>query len=110
MKVLIDANLSWRLGEFLRSAGWDPSHVNSLRMGLASDTDIWSFALREKYQIILTQDIDYSNLVMNSEQGPAVIWLRIGNQPNAVVVGTLSGNWDLILSALQRGERLIEIR
>jgi predicted nuclease of predicted toxin-antitoxin system len=108
MKLLIDANLSWRLIRFFEGLGIEAAHVNRLPGAPLEDIDIWRYASRNGYTI-LTQDLDYSSLVEADPVGPAVISLRTGNLSNAKIVALLSAHFKSIAVAIDRGERLYEI-
>ena len=42
MRLLIDANLSPRIAERLRAAGYDTDHVDGIGIGGATDTEMWT--------------------------------------------------------------------
>lgn len=73
MKLLLDANLSWRLAEKLQDIFPGTIHVN--RSGIpapASDVSIWEFARRNNF-IIVTNDEDYLRLSLQKGFPPDVI-------------------------------------
>jgi len=80
MKILIDANLSWRLVKMLNDIFPNIIHVE--RTGLpipAEDTRIWDWAGDNSY-IIVTNDEDFVNLSIQRGFPPKVVLLRLGNQ------------------------------
>jgi predicted nuclease of predicted toxin-antitoxin system len=80
MKLLIDANISWRLAKLLHNTFPDILHVE--RTGLpipAEDTLIWDWAKDNDY-IIVTNDEDFLNMSIQMGFPPKVILLRMGNQ------------------------------
>lgn len=80
MKLLIDANLSYRLVKKLNAHYPDCLHVT--RTGLvipASDKDIWDWA-RKNDCIIVTNDEDFLNLSIQLGAPPKVVLLQFGNQ------------------------------
>ena len=80
MKILIDANLSWRLVKLLIPTF--PSIIHVERTGLpipADDAMIWEWAKANDY-IIVTNDEDFLNLSIQKGHPPKVILLRMGNQ------------------------------
>lgn len=82
MKLLLDANLSWRLTKKLKPHFEDCLHVDFI--GLSSpafDIDIWKYALANDL-IIVTNDDDYLNLANVKGFPPNVVLLRTGNQSN----------------------------
>jgi predicted nuclease of predicted toxin-antitoxin system len=80
MKLLLDANLSWRLVRRLSNDFAVVEHVT--RTGLpipADDKEIWDWALANDF-IIVTNDEDFSNLLILRGFPPKVVLLRRGNQ------------------------------
>lgn len=79
MKLLLDANLSWRLVERLKPQFADCVHVD--RTGLAvpaKDLEIWIYALQHDF-IIVTNDDDFLDLARVKGFPPKVVLLRTGN-------------------------------
>jgi predicted nuclease of predicted toxin-antitoxin system len=108
VKILIDANLSWRLIRFFDKHGIEAAHVNRLQGAPLCDNDIWLHAKRHGY-VILTQDLDYSSLVETDASGPSVISLRTGNLSNSKVELLLATCFAQAAHAISHGERLYEI-
>jgi predicted nuclease of predicted toxin-antitoxin system len=82
MKLLLDANISWRLTVKLKSHFEDCFHVDHIGLNIpASDTDIWNYALANDL-IIVTNDDDFLNFLNIKGFPPKVILLRTGNQSN----------------------------
>ena len=97
MKLLLDANLSYRLVKKLASQFPDCLHVT--RTGLpipAEDTAIWQWA-RANNRIIVTNDDDFYNLANTYGFPPNVVLLRMGNQSSINVAETLHNHVDDIL-------------
>jgi hypothetical protein len=42
--------------------------------------------------------------------GPVIIWLRIGNATNLVLLGWLTPRWEEVMDHINAGDRLIEVR
>lgn len=78
MKFLIDAQLSPSLGRFFERIGRSASHVGDLGMRNAEDRVIWDYALREA-MVVVTKDEDFASGRQHVEQGPIIVWLRVGN-------------------------------
>ena len=80
MKLLVDMNLSPDWVPLLASHGWEVSHWSTLGPGNAPDTVLMNWA-REHQQVVLTQDLDFSQLLYTTQQrGPSVILLRMDNE------------------------------
>jgi len=59
--------------------------------------------------VIITKDEDFAQWTQASRLGPQIIWLRIGNCKNTELIDWLMPMRLQVISALQLGERLIEI-
>ena len=82
MKLLLDANISWRLTAKLKSDFTDCFHVDHIGLTIpAKDIEIWDYALLNNL-IIVTNDDDFLNLATNKGFPPKVVLLRTGNQSN----------------------------
>ena len=79
MKLLLDANVSWRLTARLSEQFGECIHVNQTELSKpAKDTEIWNYAIENGYTIV-TQDSDFLNLFETRGFPPKVILLRTGN-------------------------------
>lgn len=80
MRVLIDANLSWRLSKLLSDLyNCIPANKTGLQSP-ASDKDLWNYAQKNGIQIIVTNDEDFEQLSRLWGWPPKVVLLRTGNQ------------------------------
>jgi predicted nuclease of predicted toxin-antitoxin system len=89
MKILLDANLSWRLVKQLLPIFPHILHVE--RTGLpipAEDVDIWNWAKANDYMIV-TNDEDFFNLLVQKGFPPKIVMLRMGNQSTKSVASVL---------------------
>jgi predicted nuclease of predicted toxin-antitoxin system len=79
MKLLLDANISWRLCPVLAVHFGECAHVNKTILPYpATDTQIWNHA-REKGYIIVTQDADFLNFLQTKGYPPKIVLLHTGN-------------------------------
>jgi predicted nuclease of predicted toxin-antitoxin system len=70
MKLLVDANLSWRLTKILENEFAGIKHVEQTDLPIpATDIQIWDFARSNGY-IILTNDEDFLNLLLQKGSDP----------------------------------------
>jgi predicted nuclease of predicted toxin-antitoxin system len=79
MKLLLDANLSWRLMPLLSEHFGECIHIN--KTGLpqpASDGEVWDYAEKNDC-VIVTQDSDFVNFLETRGYPPKVVLLRLGN-------------------------------
>src|SRR5215216_6001224 len=89
MKLLLDANVSWRLANTLKLYFEDCKHVDHIELAVpASDIDIWEYALKNN-MFIVTNDEDFVNLINIKGFPPKVILLKTGNQSNHYIESLL---------------------
>jgi predicted nuclease of predicted toxin-antitoxin system len=80
MKLLLDANVSWRLASILKEHFGEcihADHTPELEFP-AIDTKIWQYAKDNGY-IIITRDNDFNDLLAMRGFPPKIVWLRTGN-------------------------------
>lgn len=89
MKLLLDANVSWRLAARLKSHFEECIHVDYIGLSIpAKDTQIWNYAL-DNNPIIIINDEDFLNLVNIKGFPPKIILLKTGNQSNTYIEALL---------------------
>ena len=109
MKFIIDAQLPPSLAAALRQAGCDAVAVREVGLREGKDTAIWQYAL-ENDAAILTKDEDFAERCLRSPNSPVVVWLRIGNATNPVLLEWLMPILPAVLARIESGDRLIEVR
>ena len=85
MKLLLDANISYRLVKKLANICPDCQHVT--RIGLENpvpDKAIWQWA-KSANAVIVTNDEDYYHFANIYGFPPKVVLLRIGNQSTEII-------------------------
>jgi predicted nuclease of predicted toxin-antitoxin system len=108
MRFLVDAQLPPALARWLAANGHRAEHVADHQMEAASDSAIWDYAL-QKTAVIITKDEDFAQRKTLSNAGPAVIWLRLPNTRRRQLLARFENVLPDLLSALERGEALIEV-
>lgn len=108
MRFLVDAQLPPALARWLASQGHDAEHVADIDLAGADDRVIWQHALASG-AVIFTKDEDFALRRTLEEAGPAVVWIRLGNSRKGDLLRWLESLLPEVLSALERGETLIEI-
>ena len=79
MKILLDANISWKLVNKLQPIFGECAHVDLIGLNVpAEDIDIWNYAENNGY-IIITKDNDFVDLLELNDYPPKVVLLRTGN-------------------------------
>jgi len=109
MKLLIDNQLPVGLVRHLQTHGLDAVHVSSCGLSTKSDQEIWDYAKTNKC-IVITKDEDFVYLSGSDNQGPKVIWVRLGNCRNSVVFAAFDHVLEQLIQALESDARVIEIR
>jgi len=109
VKFLVDANLPPALARWLESEGHEARHVSDLGMERSPDREIWARA-RELEACVVTKDEDFILLQALDRAGPAIVWIRIGNAVRSVLLQRLPSLWPAVISSIERGEKVIEVR
>jgi len=79
MKILLDANISWKLVTSLKPIFGDCAHVDFIGLNVPTeDIDIWNYAQNNGY-IIITKDNDFVDLLELKGYPPKVVLLKTGN-------------------------------
>lgn len=108
MRFLVDAQLPPALARWLVSQGHEAEHVMDCGLLDAPDEAIWAYAL-ERGAAVLTKDEDFALRRTLNPDGPAIVWLRVGNTRKAALLRWFEPLLPEALSALSRGEALLEI-
>jgi len=108
MRFLVDAQLPPALARWLSAQGHEAAHVGDLGMQAASDAAIWDHALASDSALI-TKDEDFAQRKVLAESGPAVVWIRLPNTRRRDLLAWFETMLPEILSAMARGDTLIEV-
>jgi predicted nuclease of predicted toxin-antitoxin system len=85
MKLLLDANISWKLIKSLSSVFGECTHVDLIGLTVpAKDIDIWNYALENEY-IIITKDNDFLDLLELKGFPPKVVLIKTGNNDSKIL-------------------------
>jgi len=109
VKFLVDANLPPALCAWLSERGHDATAVRDVGLRDAEDDPIWDWAVAHR-AIIATKDEDFHQRRSRREDGPQVLWIRIGNSTNDALFARLAGVWSDAEAELSRGHPIVEIR
>lgn len=104
MKLLLDANLSPRVGRLLKEAGHDAIHVADIGLLTATDPVILRAAAKEE-RILLTADSDFGALLaLGSLASPSVLLLRSADHLRpSEQAGLIAANLPQIAEDLEKG-------
>jgi predicted nuclease of predicted toxin-antitoxin system len=108
VRFLIDAQLPPTLAKHLSSQGHEATHVADVGLTNASDKIIWSHAARTG-AVLVTKDEDFVMMRALDNEGPAVIWVRIGNTTKRALIARFAEKFPAIIQALERGDTIVEI-
>jgi predicted nuclease of predicted toxin-antitoxin system len=104
---LIDAQLPPSLAAALRDAGCDAVHISDVGLLTATDRQIWDEAI-SRSAVLVTKDRDFPVLRIASNDGPAILWVRVGNTDNRTLIAQILRALPMIIDAVERGEPVIE--
>jgi len=89
MKILLDANISWKLVNSLKPVYGECAHVDLIGLRIpADDIIIWNYALENGYTII-TKDSDFLNLLEIKGFPPKIVLLKTGNNSSRALLELL---------------------
>jgi predicted nuclease of predicted toxin-antitoxin system len=108
VRFLFDAQLPPALARQIANTGHEASHVSEAWLLKAPDRQIWLHAAASA-AVLITKDADFVTMRALNATGPAIIWVRIGNVLRRVLLNRFAGVFPSILSALERGDTIIEI-
>jgi predicted nuclease of predicted toxin-antitoxin system len=108
MIFLVDQMLPRRLADWIRSHGHQALHVREIAMDHANDKDIWREATARGATLV-TKDEDFS-VIVGAVNGPQVVWLRVGNCSNDALIAQIAQMWPQLVSELESGIVLVEVR
>jgi predicted nuclease of predicted toxin-antitoxin system len=109
MKLLLDANISWRLCASLSEHFGVCDHVNRTVLNPpAKDSEIWRYAQQNSYTIV-AHDSDFLNLLEVYGYPPRVILLKTGNIDSKKTLWVLLEAKQSIVDLHQKDYGLLEI-
>jgi predicted nuclease of predicted toxin-antitoxin system len=109
VKFLVDNQLPLALARALKEKGFDCEHVFELGMDQTADANIWRYAI-SKDRVVISRDEDFVILANSSPHIGQLIWIRLGNCRNEILIAAFSRKLDEIITALEIGGNIIELR
>lgn len=107
MHFLVDAQLPPMLCGWLEEQGHEASYVGTVLSGEAPDRTVRDYAVAQGL-VLVSKDEDF--VTRYPPGNYALVWLRIGNATNRTLLAWLAPRWLMVVAALARGERLVEVR
>ena len=109
MKILLDANISWKLVDKLEAIYGECAHVDLVGLNVpADDIDIWNYALKNNY-VIITKDNDFLNLMELRGFPPKIVLLKTGNNSSRGLLELLVNKKSMIEDLIKNEYGLLEI-
>ena len=108
MRFLVDAQLPPALARWLVEQGHEAEHVHDIGLAGASDRAIWDEAVRRD-AVIVSKDEDFVSLRTLLPEGPALIWVRVGNTTRRMLITWFEALQPEIERQRLEGEKLIEV-
>lgn len=109
MKILLDANISWKLVNILKPVFGECKHVDSIGLPVpANDNDIWNYALKNGF-IIITKDNDFLDLLELKGFPPKIVLLKTGNNSSTALANLLINTKSRIYDLENNDYGLLEI-
>lgn len=109
MKLLIDNQLPLQLALHLRRRGHECAHVYEVGLDEASDQEVWTRAGNEG-RIVVSKDADFIALANRPGDTGRLIWVRVGNCRNAVLIEAFDRVHEELVRAFEGGQRIVEVR
>lgn len=107
MKFVVDAQLPPAIAQWLKKRGYDAVHVHDIDLGAASDETIRHYVI-EREAALLTKDRDF--VPSRGDRAFTLIWVRTGNVSNTELLRRLETAWPRLMTHLQDGAQLVELR
>jgi predicted nuclease of predicted toxin-antitoxin system len=109
VKFLVDNQLPAALARFLSSRGHDAQHVLDLQISQADDLDIRRQIVSQD-RALISKDEDFFHLASRPGTSGALVWVRLGNCRKSVLLTAFDRALPAIVTALEEGQRVIEVR
>lgn len=107
MKLLLDANISWRISKIIENDFLDCFHSKDIPINQpAKDFEIWEYARKNNFTI-LTHDDDFEKLLLLKGAPPKVIILKTFNKNTKQIAELLISKKEIIESFILNDELMI---
>jgi predicted nuclease of predicted toxin-antitoxin system len=106
---LVDNQLPASLAQFLRSKGHDALHVMDIGMAQSGDDQVWAHAVADE-SIIVSKDEDFLHFAQRAKPPGRLLWVRLKNCRNAVLITAFDNSLRDIVAAFEAGQKIVEFR
>jgi len=103
VNLLLDQNISRRLVPALEFHFPGTTQAALVDLDKVDDLEIRNYAKEHGY-IIVTKDSDFEELSVLMGAPPKVIWIKLGNTGNQIILEALIKNKDIIIETLRQAE------
>ncbi len=108
LRFIVDAQLPPALARFLTDSGYPSEHVHDFAAEAYPDAQLWDRALAMN-AVIVTKDEDFAIRSVRDSAPPAIVWVRLGNTRNKALLDSFVLLLPKIATALERGEKIVEL-
>lgn len=109
MRFLIDAQLPPALASLLNQHGHLAEHVNDIGPSDAPDRSLLRYAIDHE-AVLVSKDEDFADMLVVGVDLLALVWVRVGNTRRAALLAWFEPRIDQIVSMIEAGNRVIELR
>ncbi|CAN5325809.1 hypothetical protein BH09VER1_BH09VER1_37670 [soil metagenome] len=109
MRFLIDAQLPPKLARALIERDHQAEHLEDIGLRHAKDGEVWDYALAHQ-AVIVSKDEDFVERFRRRGQGPIIVWLRIGNSANRILLDWFLPLLPAIVQRIEAGDHFVEVR
>lgn len=108
MRFLVDHQLPPALAVALRERGHDAAHLYDLSLHHLTDEAIWHRVGLEG-AVLITKDDDFLHLAGHHQSSARLLWVRLGNCRNAVLMPAILSALDEIIGRFEAGDQIVEL-
>jgi predicted nuclease of predicted toxin-antitoxin system len=108
MRFLIDEQLPPGLARWLRTVGHHAEHVRDIGLGGSGDRRLWDHAKASR-AVLVTKDQDFVDARTLDADGPAILWVRLGNTRSRILLATFERAMPAIVARLEQGEGIVHL-
>jgi predicted nuclease of predicted toxin-antitoxin system len=109
VRFLVDNQLPVALARFLTGAGSESLPVIDEGLSQAADSEILRYAAEGEF-VLVSKDDDFFHRATQPGAPVPLVWIRLGNCRNTALLAAIEATWSRVLSCLQAGERVVEVR
>jgi predicted nuclease of predicted toxin-antitoxin system len=89
---------------FIKSGGFESVHVLEIAFAQSSDAEICRYAESHDY-VLVSKDEGFFHLALKPGAQIRLVWVRIGNCRNQILLDAFERAWPRVVERLQTGER-----